>query len=128
MENQVNITFALDKEASDRLAHIEGLLTAIYQELASGKEQVLQTVAPTPAVFTAPEEPKTEAPAPTPAPDPEKLMAEAKALVQHLATPATGLKDAVRAIVNQYAERVSLVPADKLPEMLTKLHELEAKA
>lgn len=55
-------------------------------------------------------------------------MAEAKALVQHLATPATGLKDAVRAIVNQYAERVSLVPVDKLPEMLAKLHELEAKA
>lgn len=48
MENQVNITFALEKEASDRLAHIEGLLTAILQEIASGKEQVLQTVAPTP--------------------------------------------------------------------------------
>lgn len=67
--------------------------------------------------------PKTEEPV-----KPEKSKATpaaVQALVQRLATPTSGKRNAVKEIVNAYAARVSEIPEDKLDEVMRKLVELE---
>lgn len=96
--------------------------------LAEVLEKYLSVKSPSCNAMTAlpeatPEEPETEAPA-----KPEKptvSLADVQALVQKLATPTSGKRDAVKSIVNAYAKRVSDIPADKLAEVMTKLTELE---
>lgn len=64
-------------------------------------------------------------PKPTEPEKPTVTLADVQALVQKLATPTSGKRDAVKSIVNTYAKRVSDIPADKLDEVMTKLTELE---
>ena len=64
------------------------------------------------------EKPAEVAPAPT--------EAELRGLVQKLV--ASGQRDAVKAIVQQYAARVSDVPEDKRAECIEQLKALEVKA
>lgn len=64
------------------------------------------------------EKPAEAAPAPT--------EAELRSLVQKLV--ASGQRDAVKAIVQQYAARVSDVPEDKRAECIEQLKALEVKA
>lgn len=64
------------------------------------------------------EKPAEAAPAPT--------ETELRSLVQKLV--ASGQRDAVKAIVQQYAARVSDVPEDKRAECIEQLHALEVKA
>lgn len=59
-----------------------------------------------------------------PEPEPQKYtQAEVQKKVVELC--AAGHKDATRAIVNQYAPRVSAIPADKYDEVMDKLLKLE---
>ena len=72
--------------------------------------------------------PKAEVPAePEPAAEPEEpkyTKDDVQALVIKLAAPNTGKKDAARAIIYEYAKKVSDIPEDKLDEVMTKLNKL----
>jgi len=50
---------------------------------------------------------------------------EVQALVQRLAAPTTGKRDAVRNIVKEYADKVSEIAEDKLAEVMERLNALE---
>lgn len=50
--------------------------------------------------------------------------ADVQALVMKLAAPGTGKKDAVKAIVNEYAKKISDIPEEKLNEVMAKLNQL----
>ena len=50
--------------------------------------------------------------------------ADVQALVMKLAAPGTGKKDAVKAIVNEYAKKISDIPEEKLNEVMAKLNKL----
>ena len=64
------------------------------------------------------EEPKTEAPQ-----APQVSVAELQAKVVELVS--AGKRDAAKAVVNEYAERVSDIPEDKRHEVMQKLAALE---
>ena len=67
------------------------------------------------------------APEPVAEPEPEAPKAsrdDVQALVMKLAAPGTGKKDAARAIVYEYAKKVSDIPEDKLDEVMAKLSKL----
>lgn len=73
------------------------------------------------------EAPKTEAPEPVAQPEPEAPIykkEDVQALVLKLAAPGTGKKDAVKAIVNEYAKKVSDIPEEKLNEVMARLQKL----
>ena len=62
-----------------------------------------------------------------PVAEPEQVnytKADVQALVMKLAAPGTGKKDAVKAIVNEYAKKISDIPEEKLNEVMTKLNKL----
>ena len=59
--------------------------------------------------------------------EPEQVnytKADVQALVMKLAAPGTGKKDAVKAIVNEYAKKISDIPEEKLNEVMAKLNQL----
>ena len=56
-------------------------------------------------------------------PQPEVKLADIQRKVVDLST--AGKKDAVKAIIQAYAPKVSAIPEDKLPEVWAKLTELE---
>lgn len=73
--------------------------------------------------------PKTAAPAagPEPAAEPEApkfTKDDVQALVIKLAAPNTGKKDAARAIIYEYAKKVSDIPEDKINDVMAKLTKL----
>lgn len=70
------------------------------------------------------EAPKTEAPEPEAQPEVNYTKDDVQALVLKLAAPNTGKKDAVKAIVNEYAKKVSDIPEEKLNEVMAKLQKL----
>ena len=64
---------------------------------------------------------------PEPVAEPEQVnytKADVQALVMKLAAPGTGKKDAVKAIVNEYAKKISDIPEEKLNEVMAKLNQL----
>ena len=95
--------------------------------LAEVLEKYLSIKSPSCNAMTAlPEaEPVKEEPKPAEPEKPTVTLADVQALVQKLATPTSGKRDAVKTIVNAYAKRVSDIPADKLAEVMTRLTELE---
>lgn len=56
---------------------------------------------------------------------PQIKLADLQALVQELAAPDSGKRDKVKALVKGYAERVSLIPEDKWPEVYEALTALK---
>ena len=76
---------------------------------------------------TAPaKEPEQEsATAPAQESKPTIKLADLQALVQELAAPGSGKRDKVKALVKGYAERVSLIPEDKWPEVYAALTALK---
>lgn len=107
-----NITIQFNEEDRERLDRLADML----EQLGA-----LQT-------------PKTELkamnvpPVTEPEPEPEQPVytaADIQAKVQHLASPACGKRNEVKALVREYAERVSLIPEDKYNEVMQKLIELE---
>lgn len=70
------------------------------------------------------ETPAPETPVETPAPEkPAVKLADVQKKVVDLST--AGKKDAVKAVIQAYAPRVSAIPEDKLAEVLEKLTALE---
>lgn len=133
-----NITVIVELCAEDRarLDRIAGLL-------ADNQPKVYQTVptetAQEPATAPEAEAPVNDSPAPEAPEQPEPAAAEEpvktvtkeelQALVQELAAPGTGKRDAVKAIVQQYAKKVSDIPEDKRAEVMQQLIDLkEGKA
>lgn len=57
-------------------------------------------------------------------PEVNYTKADVQALVMKLAAPGTGKKDAVKAIVNEYAKKISDIPEEKLNEVMAKLNQL----
>lgn len=51
-------------------------------------------------------------------------MSDVQALVQRLAAPSAGFRDQVKAIVKEYADRVSQIPEEKLGEVMQRLSAL----
>lgn len=64
---------------------------------------------------------------PEPVTEPEQVnytKNDVQALVMKLAAPNTGKKEAVKAIVNEYAPRISGIPEDKVNEVMARLLKL----
>ena len=59
---------------------------------------------------------------------PQYTAADVQKLVQELASPTGGKRAEVRAIVKKYAEKVSLIPADKYDTVMEQLLELKEGA
>ncbi len=66
-----------------------------------------------------------ETPAQTDEPPAAPTVTVSEVQQKVVALSAAGKKDAVREIVNTYAARVSLIPEDKLAEVMDKLNALE---
>lgn len=104
-----NIVFALSEEDRNLLNELLELL-----------EQLKPLQTPVTEPETTPEqEPEAEPEQPV------YTAADIQAKVQHLASPACGKRNEVKALVREYAERVSLIPEDKYSEVMRKLIELE---
>lgn len=59
--------------------------------------------------------------------EPSVSIDDVRLLVQRLATPSSGKRDAVRAIVMKYAKSVSDIPVDKLDEVFGELVKLSTE-
>ena len=135
-----HITIELCEEDRQRLDLITSLLMAGIERQEAKKEPV-NMVNPAELVKPVNEHPVDEvsphaAPEPVAEPDPDQLSffdeapakvytkEDVQALVLKLAAPSTGKKDAVKAIVNEYAKKVSDIPEDKLNEVMAKLNQL----
>jgi predicted AAA+ superfamily ATPase len=126
------ITIELCEEDRQRLDLIASLLT-VGIEKHVGKQDVPQQAEKTEKVEPVNEHPVDDVSphvAPEPAVEPEPVAeanytkADVQALVLKLAAPGTGKKDAVKAIVNEYAKKVSDIPEEKLNEVMAKLQKL----
>jgi hypothetical protein len=127
------ITIELCEEDRQRLDLIASLLMTGIEAQKVGKRDVPQQ-----AEKTEKDEPVNEHPVdevsphvvPEPVVEPEPVAeanytkADVQTLVLKLAAPGTGKKDAVKAIVNEYAKKVSDIPEEKLNEVMTKLQKL----
>ena len=111
MPNNINLTVELHKEDRARLDKIIDLLGGGVD--LSPKVDVLK------------DEPKPE---PVEEEQPTVTIDEVRLLVQKLATPSSGKRDAVRNIVMKYAKSVSDIPADKLTEVHAELVALDKEA
>lgn len=112
MPNNINLTFELCAEDRARLDKIIDSLSEMFISDAVVADTVEEAVAET--VEPVKEETK-----------PSVALADVQALVQRLATPSSGKRNAARDIVKKYADRVSAIPEDKLNEVYAELTELE---
>ena len=120
MSNHITIT--LCEEDRQRLDLIASLLMTGVEAMTAKKDakpvEVPEQVNEHPVDEVSPHA------APEPAAEPEAVnytKADVQALVMKLAAPGTGKKDAVKAIVNEYAKKISDIPAEKLNEVMAKL-------
>ena len=114
-------TIVFELCAEDR-ARMDNILAAL-RELSTPKvEEVKPEQHPVADPFPAPTE--VAAPAETARTIPADIKVE-EVQAKVVALSAAGKKDAVRAIVKSYAEKVSDIPADKRGEVWVKLCELE---
>ena len=111
MPNNINLTFELGPEDRARLDKIIDLLGNGATVGKAEKVDVLK------------DEPKAE-----PVEEKTVTIDEVRLLVQKLATPSSGKRDAVRSIVMKYAKSVSDIPADKLDEVHAELVALDKEA
>lgn len=138
MSNHITIELCKeDRQRIDELIGMAGWIVGALKDMANQPLAVLeQTEQPTPVN----EHPVDEvSPHAAPEPDPNQLSffdqahepaapiykkEDVQALVLKLAAPGTGKKDAVKAIVNEYAKKVSDIPEEKLNEVMAKLQKL----
>ena len=117
MPNNINVTVELSAE--DR-ARLDKIIDSLSELFISEKIEVDATAE---VEVTAPEPVEDE-----PKPEPTVTIDEVRLLVQKLATPSSGKRDAVRTIVMKYAKSVSDIPADKLNEVHAELVALDKGA
>lgn len=111
MPNNISLTFELGAEDRARLDKIIDLLSNGAAVGTAEKVDVLK------------DEPKPE-----PIKEETVSLEDVRLLVQKLATPSSGKRDAVRNIVMKYAKSVSDIPADKLNEVHAELVALDKEA
>ena len=129
MSNSILVTFELDDKTREQLDGIGKKLDAILEALQTGaahtpskscenrpQEAVKEVVEETPAEVQ-------EKPAAAEIPKKSIGLEDVQKKVVELA--AAGKKSQVREIVNEYAARVSAIPADKVAEVWDKLTALE---
>lgn len=122
LQAKLDAILALQERIDKVLAKIEGDNLTVMQddqailEAAKAEHPVIDP-------FPEPVEPATE-PEPEP-PTPAYTKDDVQALVQKLAAASSDKREAAKAIVKSYAEKVSDLPAEKYPEIMDKLRELE---
>lgn len=114
MPNDIKVTLELCAEDRARLDKIIDSLSEMF---------ISEAVEVTPADVA--EEVKPE---PVEEEEPTVTLDEVRLLVQKLATPSSGHRDAVRTIVMRYAKSVSDIPVDKLAEVHAELVKLSKGA
>ena len=119
MPNNIKLTFELCAE--DR-ARLDKIIDSLSELFISEAVDVAPADAAEVKEETKPEPVEEEEAKPTVSLD------EVRLLVQKLATPSSGKRDAVRAIVMTYAKSVSDIPVDKLDEVYTELVKLDKEA
>ena len=138
MSNHITIEFCQeDRKRIDELIGMAGWIAGALKDLAANTAPVIMDDSANEIKLTS-EHPVDEV-SPHAAPDPDQLSffeqapepeaanyikADVQALVLKLAAPGTGKKDAVKAIVNEYAKKVSDIPKEKLNEVMAKLNKL----
>lgn len=139
--NHINLTIELCADDRARLDKILEALSGLQQpnchscvENAVGMTRGLaelaeKATAPEPVNDPEPtEEPElAEEPEPTeePAEAPKYTKADVQAIVQRLAAPTSKKREQAKAIVKEYAVKISAIPADKYDEVMGKLIELD---
>ena len=128
MSNHITIEFCQeDRKRIDELIGMAGWIAGALKDMANQPLAVLeQTEEPAPVNEHPVDEVSPHA-APEPVAESEQVnysKEDVQALVLKLAAPNTGKKDAVKAIVNEYAKKVSDIPEDKLNEVMVKLQKL----
>ena len=113
------ITIELCEQDRQRLDLIASLLMTGIEGMkkAEAPEQVVEHPVDEVILYAVPD----------PVAEPEQVnytKADVQALVMKLAAPGTGKKDAVKAIVNEYAKKISDIPEEKLNEVMAKLNQL----
>lgn len=126
MTNNITVTVALSANDRARLDKIIDLLGGIKGEPV--KVDVLKDE-PRPLKPESPGAKPTTKPTPSPKvvkdEEPTVTLDDVRLLVQRLATPSSGKRDAVRAIVMKHAKSVSDIPADKLGDVHAELVALD---
>ena len=115
MPNNINLTVELGAEDRARLDKIIDLLGGL------NVSEAVEVTTTTEVEVQMPEPVKEET-------KPTVTLDEVRLLVQKLATPSSGKRDAVRGIVMKYAKSVSDIPADKLNEVHAELVALDKGA
>lgn len=133
MSNHITIEFCKeDRQRIDELIGLAAWITGALKDLAANTAPVIMDDTTNKIKLTS-EHPVDEVSphaAPEPVAEPEPVAAvnytkaDVQALVLKLAAPGTGKKDAVKAIVNEYAKKVSDIPEEKLNEVMAKLNQL----
>ena len=122
-------TITIELCAEDR-ARLDAILAALSDKASAPAEPAAVAPVAAPEEAPAPVQPEPEKPAVAPAAPaveeakPIHTKADLLAKVQRLIAQG-GKKAEARAIIKQYADRVSDVPADKIDEVMAKLAELE---
>lgn len=132
------ITIALCEEDRKLLEGLMGSVTLLASVLANAQPQevqkkVIEEVTPTVAPdaghpvdavspHAAPETEKWTQEAPN---VPQYTQADILAIVQRLIAPGSNKREQAKAIVNDYAAKISAIPEDKYNEVMARLIELE---
>lgn len=123
MSNHITIELCKeDRQRIDELIGFAGWIAGALKDMATAQpavipEQVNEHPVDEVSPHAAPEhvaEPEA----------PKFTKDDVQALVIKLAAPNTGKTDAARAIVYEYAKKVSDIPEDKLDEVMAKLNKL----
>lgn len=136
-----HITIALCEEDRKLLEGLMGSVTLLASVLANAQpkevqEKVIAEAAPTVACpnMTNPDAghpvdavPPHASPEPAEAPteEPQYTQADILAIVQRLIAPGSNKREQAKAIVNDYAAKISAIPADKYNEVMDRLVALE---
>ena len=124
MSNHITIEFCQeDRKRIDELIGLAAWITGALKDMAAAA-QPAETAEP---VNEHPADAVIPFTTPEPAAEPEQVnytKDDIQALVMKLAAPNTGKKEAARAIVYEYAQRISGIPEDKVNEVMARLLKL----
>ena len=136
----ITLSISLDQDLRDAILCLPSWFSILHDDLTAIAEKL--GAEPQHDTYVAPEKVKPaetpsaetiEAPKVEESAEEEKVektitLDEVKALAQKLLQPSLGLKDKVRSLISGYAPKISQLPADKLPEIMTQLQSLEKEA
>lgn len=131
MSNHITIEFCQeDRKRIDELIGMAGWIAGALKDMAAQPQGVAEPAKKLELVNEHPVDDVSPHAAPEPVAEPTApkwTKDDVQALVIKLAAPGTGKKDAARAIVYEYAKKVSDIPEDKLDEVMAKLSKLAEK-